>query len=577
MTLMSLVYQKYFNPKAIELAYHRVQCWPDRMVKDQVGIRAFKEDLESNCQNLSDKVIGGNYNPKRGFKFYVPKSSKTLRTKTTLSIEDAIVYQAIADNLAKNNYDKLDQYSSFVFGSILNIEVKKGVSILKEENPNFFFFKFWQGLHKKYSDSIIQAIEVDKVKFKFETDITGFFDSIPHYNLLSILSAQFGVEDEILDLLGDCLNIWSGTKDGPTPGVGIPQGPPPSFLLANFLLHQLDQKIIEHGYIYLRYMDDINIYSYEENDLLDALLIIDKYTKTNALSINSKKTSTKEIKEGEEDATVKELKRIRVFNSYDDTQGQEIVLAIESKVSKKTNPSIEKDLAKLSHQDNSNEEGSLTTISDPKEIIQYWKKQIKDVEIELPKLFINKIGEPLNPADTVDDIDAIRLSASYGIALRELRFLEYDIAPNAELLKYWLYFYEKYFWRADKLGYTLMNYRYSKEVKEKMIGMLEGIFSNYEWGVYHILQNISLTQNFDEKELRQVYFKKLKSEESDLVKISLYRLLYKHCKTQQLRATLQNQLNKEKSQYLKVVVAEFNKFHNTENINLDDFLNSIGL
>ena len=574
---MSSVYQKYFNPEAIKLAYHRVQCWPDRMVKDQAGIRAFKADLEINCQNLSDKIIDGNYKPQRGFKFYVPKSSKTLRTKTTLFIEDALIYQAIADLLAKQNYDKLNQYSSFVFGSVLNEEVKKGDILLEEENPNFFFFKFWQGLHKQYSDSIIQAIEVDKVKFKFETDITGFFDSIPHYNLLSTLSTQFGVEDEILDLLGDCLNIWSGTKDGPTPGVGIPQGPPPSFLLANFILYRLDQKIIEQGYIYLRYMDDISIYSYEEKEMLDALLTIDKYTKTNALSINSKKTSIQEIKDGEEDATVKELKRIRLFNSYDDTEGQEVVLTIEKKVVKKNNKNIEKDLAKLSHQDNSNQEGNLTLLSDPEEIIQYWKKQIKDVEKELPTLFINKTGEPLEPLDTVDDIDAIRLSTAYGIALRELRFLEHDIAPNAELLKYWLFFYEKYFWRADKLGYTLMNYRYSNEVKVKMTGMLDGIFSNYEWGVYHILQTISLTQNFDEKELRQVYFKKLKSEKSELVKISLYRLLYKHCKTHQLRATLQNQLNQEKSQYLKTVVAEFNKFHNTENINLDDFLNSIGL
>jgi retron-type reverse transcriptase len=574
---MSHVLEKYFNPEAIKLAYHRVQCWTEKIVKDQGGIRAFKVDLDNNCKNLSNKIIGGNYKPQRGFKFYVPKSSKTLRTKTTLHIEDAIVYQAIANVLSENNYDKLDQYSQFVFGSVLNQDVKKGAAILKEENPNFFFFKFWQGLHKKYSDSIIQAIEVDKVKFKFETDITGFFDSIPHYNLLSILSSQFGVEDEILDLLGNCLNIWSGTKDGPTPGVGIPQGPPPSFLLANFLLHQLDQKIIEYGYRYYRYMDDISIYSYEESELLDALLIIDKYTKTNALSINSKKTTIQEIIEGEEDATVKELKRIRVFSSYEDTEGKEIVLTVETKVESKTKKNIEKDLAKLSHQDNANEEGDLITISDPKEILKHWKKQIKDVEKELPTLFINKVDEPLQTRDTVDDIDAIRLSAAYGIALRELRFLEYDIAPNAELLKYWLFFYEKYFWRADKLGYTLMNYRYSREVKEKMTNMLEGVFSKYEWCTYHVIQNISLSQNFDEKELRQVYFKKLNTEASDLVKISIYRLLFKHCKTQQLMATLRNQLNKEKSQYLKIVVADFNKFHLTENIDLDEFLNSIGL
>ncbi|MCL8009327.1 reverse transcriptase domain-containing protein [Gelidibacter japonicus] len=251
---MSEVFKKYFNHDALLLAFHRVQCWPDKMVKDQVGIRAFKQDLATNCKDLSKKIINGNYKPQRGFKFYVPKASKTLRTKTTLFIEDAIIYQAIADLLAKQNFDKLDQYSSFVFGSVLNSDVKKGVALLNDENPNYFFFKFWQGLYKKYSDSIIQAIEVDKVKFKFETDITGFFDSIPHYNLLSILSDQFGVEDEILDLLGDCLNLWSGTKEGPTPGVGIPQGSPPSFLLANFLLHKLDQEIIEHGYRYYRYI-----------------------------------------------------------------------------------------------------------------------------------------------------------------------------------------------------------------------------------------------------------------------------------------------------------------------------------
>ena len=71
---MSDILVKYFNPDAIKLAYYRVQCWPDKMVKDQGGIRAFKSDLENNCKNLSDKIINGNYKPQRGFKFYVPKS-----------------------------------------------------------------------------------------------------------------------------------------------------------------------------------------------------------------------------------------------------------------------------------------------------------------------------------------------------------------------------------------------------------------------------------------------------------------------------------------------------------------------
>ncbi len=574
---MSDILNKYFSPEAIKLAFHRVQCWPDRMIKDQVGIRAFKTKLEDNCSNLSNQIISGNYKAQRGFKFYVPKPSKTLRTKGVMFIEDAIVYQAIANVIAMKSFQTLDQYSQFVFGSVLNEEVQKGLEILKEDKPNFFFFKFWQGLHKKYSDSIIQAIEIDKVKFKFETDITGFFDSIPHYNLLIKLSDEFGVEDEILDLLGDCLNIWSGTIVGPTPGVGIPQGPPPSFLLANLLLHRLDQELVEQGFRYYRYMDDISIYSYEEDELLDALLIIDKYTKANALSINAKKTSIQAIKDGTEDKKVKELKRIRLFSSYEDTEGTEITFEVESSKNGFDSTDIVRDLTKLSQQDSTFESENIITISDAKEIMKYWKNQIKEVEKELPTLFENPKSENLILKETTDDIDAIRLSSSYGVALRELRYIETEIEPNPALLKYWLFFYENFFWRADKLGYTLLNYRYSKELKNKLIDMLERKFSKYEWGKYLIIQNLSITQNFDEKELRQIYFQMLKTESSDLVKISLYRLLYKHCKTKQFSATIQNQLNKEHNQYLKIVIAEFNKFHNQENINLDEFINSIGI
>ena len=60
---MSHVLDTYFNPEAIKLAYHRVQCWTEKIVKDQGGIRAFKVDLENNCKNLSNKIIGGNYRP----------------------------------------------------------------------------------------------------------------------------------------------------------------------------------------------------------------------------------------------------------------------------------------------------------------------------------------------------------------------------------------------------------------------------------------------------------------------------------------------------------------------------------
>ena len=443
---MSKVLHKYFNPEAIKLAFHRVQCWPEKIVKDQIGLRAFGATLDKNCELLSQKLIDGSYKPQPGFKFYLPKSSLTNRTKTLLFIEDAIVYQAIANQLAVDSYDLLNEHESFVFGSVLTKETKDGVTLLNEEKPIFFFFKFWKNLFQQFKDSIIQSIEVHKVKYKFETDITGFFDCIPHYNLLSTLSETFGVEDEILDLLSQCLNTWSGTKDSITPGVGIPQGPLPSYLLANMILYKLDELLIGKGFKYYRYMDDIKIYGYEYEDLLSALVLIDKNLKGNGLSINSKKTSIEEIKEGEEDATLKELKKIDNFSFTDINEELlnynsitlEALLADLKKEQKSVHleSDSEDDESKLSSKELKNVSGLLeqeshdiynitsnTILKTEEEIVEFWKNKISEVEQELPELFIEseETLDNLELKEGISDIDFIRLSVQYGVSLRNLK------------------------------------------------------------------------------------------------------------------------------------------------------------
>ncbi|MDB4656013.1 RNA-directed DNA polymerase, partial [Flavobacteriales bacterium] len=340
------------------------------MSKDQVGIRAFGDDLKGNCDRLSEKILKGEFTPSRGFKYYMPKASRTHRTRTVLFIEDALVYQAIANRIAEAQYDNVSQYDSFVFGSVLSPNVKKGLSILEEEDPEYFFFQFWKSLFKKFKDSVIHSIEVDKVAYKFETDITGFFDCIPHYNLLQTLSSSFNVEDEILDILSECFNRWSGTKDSYTPGVGIPQGPVPSYLFANLLLHDLDKKIVGKGFSYYRYMDDISIYGYKEEEMLESLVTIDNYLKGNGLSLNSKKTSVEKIDHSVEDEKVKTLKKFKSFSFYGSEED-----IVEAPKPKKPNPTkkIDTELNKLSEQDQSRMNFGLPvveTIVDKEDIIK---------------------------------------------------------------------------------------------------------------------------------------------------------------------------------------------------------------
>jgi hypothetical protein len=559
----------YFNPDNLKLAFNRVLCWPDRMVKDRFGIHALSSNIDSNLKALSDRIIEGNFKPQRGFKYYEPKSSGTQRTKTLLMIEDALVYQAIANIIAQKVYPQLLENENFVFGSVLMPDVRLGVDLLKADNPNYFFFKFWKSLFGKFKDSVIKAIEEDKATYKFETDITGFFDSIPHYNLLLTLSSEFGVEDEILDILSECFNAWSGTKDSSTPGVGIPQGPQPSFFFANLLLHPLDKLVINEAFKYYRYMDDIKIYGYSEDELLDVLVTIDNYLKSHGLSINSKKTSIKKIDTNKEDETVKEFKRFDTMGELYDGETEEPIIPKDG-----MNETIIRSLSALIEQTNERmEEAGIEIISNPEEVIKFWEDEIIKVEKEMPELFELKTTILKDPEKS-DDIDFIRYSAKYGTALRALKEIKH-VEANHDLLKYWLFALKKYFWRASNYIITLQYYRNNPELKEALISLYK-YGKNYECYRYHLVTCLTYNFNYQDKELRD-FFKTLKDEQSDLVSYALYCLIIKHSADQQLLSSIKANLSREKNEYLKLIVLDYWKRDNNRVDSMNDLIKSVGL
>jgi hypothetical protein len=577
---MSEVLEKYFNPENIRLAFYRVNCGTDKMVKDRVGIRAFGIDLDSNAKSLSEKICSGNYEPQRGFKFYVPKASKTLRTKTLLYIEDALVYQAIANKIAEEVYEILAEQNSFVFGSVLSPDVVKGEAILGEAEPNYFFFKLWHNFYKKFTDSRINCVEKDGVKFKFETDITGFFDCIPHYNLLCKLSDRFGVEDEILDILSACLDLWSGTCDSPTPGVGIPQGPVPSFLFANLILHDLDEQIIAEGFKYYRYMDDICIYGYEEKELVKALVLIDKYLKSNGLSINAKKTSIEKIKDG---FAAEERKKIQSFSLYFDEDPNNLVDELKH-TTKTEKDLIASDSNTVSEQDigfdqNYKEKILIETLTSKDDIEAFCNELLMEVEDSLPKLFAKTSlkNNDLLLRDRVSDRDFMSLSFQYAGALKALQEIGLEVKPNQKLLKYWLFAYKNFFWRANCFGFMFQFYRNNEKLKKSLLKLIKNDFELYEWSRYLAFQTLSFSQDFNDQELRHDFFKMLKNEDSSLVKISIYRLLFIHASNDQMVDLITKTLKNEENNYLKIVITDFCNYNLSDNFNVETFIDNIGL
>lgn len=505
----------YFNIENLKLAYYRIVCWHKRLFKDRFGLNAFGAHLDKNVKQLSEKLISGIYSPQHGFKYYESKSFGTQRTKTLLMIEDALVYQAIANVIAARNYDLLAEHDDFVFGSVLMPDTKQGTELINQENPKYFFFKFWKLQFVRFKDSVIKAIEQDKATHKFETDITGFFDSIPQYNLLLTLSTHFGVEDEILDLLSVCLNAWSGTKERSTPGVGIPQGPQSCYLLANLLLYPLDKQLISEAFKYCRYMDEIKIYGYSESELRNVLVLIDNYLKGHGLSINSKKAGITPIDAAKDDETVKVLRRFEVIGN--DYTGEEAIINELSEGGLET--SIIKTLLGLSEQSpekhhESEAKKQIENITDPEKIKAYWEKEINDIEEEFSSLFKIDSIELAEPEKT-DDIDFIRLSAKYGTAVRSL--LEYKQVKTSDvLLPYWLFALKKFYWRASNYILTLQHYKGNKTLKGELISIYLSD-RNYECYRYHIITRLTCNFEYADRELRE-FFKYLKEENSELVR-----------------------------------------------------------
>jgi len=532
------IFQKYFNVNNLHLAWERMIRSNGSDSKDQFGVNIFAASLSKNIDALSELLLSGNFQPSRPFKYYEPKASKTQRTKTILSIEDALVYQAIANVVAQNNYNRLAETSEYVFGSMLHPEVQNGTDLLQKKDAEFYFFNYYIPLYNRFVNSINKEIDQDNIKFKLETDITGFFDSIPHSKLLLILH-RYDVEKQVLDLLGNCLNKWSGTRDSYTIGVGIPQSIAPSFFLANLLLTELDHIISQKGYTYFRYMDDIRIYDETEENLIDALVLIDNYLKGFALSLNSKKTSIEEI------TFNREKEKLTLLNGYDINNSEYNI--------NDSNNSMDILVAEQNPNNTQSEKYIIKNISGD-ELLSFCKKEIDDVEFSLLKRFVEINSYEFNYRKIMNDEyfikniinQAYRWRSATNILSQNLT----NYKPNEKMIDVWLFCAEYVFWKSNHFCWNLTQYGKNDKIKKKLLFIFYKLHQ-YEWSQYQILYNLSHAQKFTDSELKAL-FREAKNELSPLVRLGYFLILAKHLEpNRQLFSTFRNAIKGEKELYIK--------------------------
>jgi hypothetical protein len=578
--------EMYFSIENLCIAWERYRRDTNRDIKDYAGMDLFEIDLDNNLNNLSELLLSGGYKPSRPAKFYEPKPSGTLRSKTILCIEDALVYQCIIDTIATRSYEDSLRYESFVFGSVLNEEVSKGVNLLKEDNPRFFFFELWMDKWAQFAESVNKEIEDRSVAFKLETDITGFFDCIPHSKLLLMIYRKYDIEKAVVDLLAECLNMWSGTADSATPGIGIPQGPQASFFLGNLYLLDMDDILVNKGLSYYRYMDDIRIYSSNKAELNRVLVDIDKYLKSNGLSINSKKTLIEPIRENRDEEKLDIADLLAYLSGVRKAKDKKE----EKKKSKakKGKKKVEFDDIDVTEQLGSVSGADFEREKDfdfdsKEEAEEYLQKELKEVKGAIDaRVEFKKSGVRFKDEKGIDQNlrgsqkDWLKIGYDYRSILKLSEAMELDYTPDPELVDVWMLAADKFFSKANQFNWILIKYASDDKLKKQLMNRIEET-SLYEWVQYQYIITLAVSQELTIEELRG-YFKQLKSAPSFYLKLGLYRLLILQTDPDhQLYATVNHSIKSEKDSFLKSTLLYYIDRKNEGLLTKFDIAQTIGL
>jgi RNA-directed DNA polymerase len=118
-------------------------------------------------------------------------------------------------------------------------------------------FGFRPGRNAHQAIKQVQATVKDGYRTAVDIDLAKFFDTVNHDVLMGLLRRSIA-DKRLLSLIGRYLRagVLVGEHIEPS-DIGTPQGGPLSPLLANILLHQLDQELERRGHRFARYADDL--------------------------------------------------------------------------------------------------------------------------------------------------------------------------------------------------------------------------------------------------------------------------------------------------------------------------------
>src|SRR6056297_1453049 len=203
---------------------------------DGTTVEELGDYIKSNKDDIVSSIRNRKYFPKPVRRVYIPKSNGKMRPLGIPTALDRTIQQAIAQPIT-DIYEEIFSENSYGF------------------RPN-----------RSCHDAIKQALNYlnDGHEWVIDIDIEQFFDKVNHDKLIQILREQVN-DSATLNLIRKYLRagvmeegILKATE------TGVPQGGPISVILSNIYLDKLDKELEKRGLRFVRYADDVQIFTKSE-------------------------------------------------------------------------------------------------------------------------------------------------------------------------------------------------------------------------------------------------------------------------------------------------------------------------
>ena len=217
-------------------AYKKVVANKGASGVDKLSTEELGNYIRENREFIIDSLRNRKYIPKPVRRVYIPKSNGKKRPLGIPTALDRTIQQAIAQPIS-DIYEEV--FSDYSYGF----------------RPN----RSCHGAIKQALDYLNSGYE-----WVIDIDIEQFFDKVNHDKLIQILREQVN-DSSVLNLIRKYLKAGVMEKGIiKTTKTGVPQGGPLSVVLSNIYLDKLDKALEERGLRFVRYADDVLIFTRSE-------------------------------------------------------------------------------------------------------------------------------------------------------------------------------------------------------------------------------------------------------------------------------------------------------------------------